>query len=106
MPVSATPFYDREAPAVSSPARADGLSPSALGGRLMMRRRVMMGGGAVWDDGDDRVGRNSQREEADQEMCETVRIEDDLWIGEKRRRREGEREDNRLAVKYISLLVL
>lgn len=30
MPVSATPFYDREVPAVPSPAPVDGLSPSAL----------------------------------------------------------------------------
>lgn len=32
-PVSATPSYDRVAPAVPSPAPADGLSPSALVGR-------------------------------------------------------------------------
>lgn len=30
MPVSATPSYDREVLAVSSPARVDGRSPSAL----------------------------------------------------------------------------
>lgn len=29
VPVSATPFYDREEPAVPSPAPVDGLSPSA-----------------------------------------------------------------------------
>lgn len=29
-PVSATPFYDREVPAVSSPAPVDGLWPSAM----------------------------------------------------------------------------
>lgn len=38
VPVSATPFYDREAPAVPSPAPVDGLSPSALVGRVMRAR--------------------------------------------------------------------
>lgn len=33
VPVSATPFYDRGAPEVSSPAPVDGLLPSALVGR-------------------------------------------------------------------------
>lgn len=73
MPVSATPFYDREAPAVSSPAPADGLSLSAFGregdggrgkeGQYGMM--VMM----VWEE----MVRGKRR------MWETVRITEKRW---------------------------
>lgn len=44
MPVSATPFYGREAPAVPSPAPVDGLSPSALVEEVMMVWEEMVRG--------------------------------------------------------------
>lgn len=59
VPVSATPFYDREVPAVPSPAPVDGLSPSALvcmwrGGDVVqngvMACEADVGDGMRWDD--------------------------------------------------------
>lgn len=44
MPVSATPFYGREAPAVPSLARVDGLLPSALVEEVMIVWEEMVRG--------------------------------------------------------------
>lgn len=50
VPASATPFYDREAPAVPSPAPVDGLSLSALEGDGDEGRDGVMMMMAVWEE--------------------------------------------------------
>lgn len=100
VPVSATPFYDREVPAVPSPAPVDGLSPSAL----VCMWRGGDGGrgwrgwwcGAEWGDGVwSRCGRWDEM------------ITDEMWFvdgGKKEngeRRWEGERRREKITGKLL-----